>query len=62
MNILFRLLLVAFTVLVLSSCSSAKPKLEPGRCMKTPDCPQGEECVNTRCQDIYYPKNLIRQN
>ena len=61
MNLIFKLLFVSI-IIILSSCSSTKPKLEVGRCMKTPDCPQGEECVNTRCQDIYYPKNLIRQN
>ncbi|HMO17152.1 MAG TPA: hypothetical protein PKA63_03670 [Oligoflexia bacterium] len=45
----------------LVACSSEPPKPDPGRCFTNIDCKSGEECVNTRCQDLYYPKHKIKQ-
>lgn len=42
-------------------CGVAKEKkLPPGRCMVTSECPEGETCRNTYCEDIYFPRREIK--
>ena len=58
---LANIILFSLLSLVFAACSSEPPKPDPGRCFVHTDCGGGMECVNTRCQDLYYPKNKIRQ-
>lgn len=57
-----RLALIISLSLGMGACAGGqKAKVPPGRCFENSDCPQGEACRDTRCEDIYYPKNKIRQ-
>ena len=45
----------------LAGCGAAtEAKLPPGRCMVSGECPQGEACRNTYCEDIYFPRRDIK--
>jgi len=46
---------------LIAGCSAAEEaKLPPGRCMVSGECPQGETCRNTYCEDIYFPRREIK--
>lgn len=55
------LILEIFLLVNFISCSDSKlPKPDPGRCRVHADCPQGQECNDTRCEDLYYPRRKIK--
>ena len=51
---------VLFLMVSLASCSDTAPKQPAGRCAATADCPQGYECKETFCEDIYFPRKEIK--
>ena len=53
------LLLLSISFFALSCSESSKFKLPPGRCQISADCPLGQTCRGTVCEDIYYPENEI---
>lgn len=55
--------MVALGLLALvSACSTEPPKPDPGRCFSNTDCPKGQKCNATRCEDIYHPRRTIKVN
>ena len=52
MKIKFIFLILFFLV----SCGPARIAPGDGRCIENTDCPDGERCFDTFCDDIYYPK------
>lgn len=51
----------AMSVFMLA-CSKETPKPDPGRCITNMDCPKGQQCNDTRCEDLYFPRRLIKIN
>lgn len=60
-NDLFIFFMVISSLLFIA-CSSDPPKPDPGRCFTNIDCPKGQKCKNTRCEDIYHPRHEIKIN
>lgn len=55
---------VSLLVIVCSGCAGSPPldeKIPKGRCVYNSDCPPGNQCVNTYCEDIYHPEAKIKQ-
>ncbi len=61
-HLIKKLSLIAFLFNFTGCSTNELPELEPGRCRLSKDCPQGQECRNTRCQDLYYPRHEIKTN
>lgn len=58
---MFRILPVsAFLVLFVACSASEVPKPAPGRCVVHSDCRAGQECIDTRCEDLYFPRHKIK--
>ena len=48
-------------VLILAGCHKAPATPEGGRCFENKDCKSGSRCVEGWCEDIYHPKQDIKQ-
>lgn len=48
------------SALLLSGCSTQEAKLKPGRCNYNSDCTEGFHCIDTYCEDIYFPRRDIK--
>ncbi len=45
---------------LLAACPGSEAELKPGHCYMNSDCPQGYNCEEGRCQDIYFPRKAIK--
>lgn len=53
--------IVFLLCLLFNACAALEePELADGRCNSTEDCKQGTECVNSFCEDLYFPRRLIK--
>jgi len=52
--------LFVFLGLGLTACSAIEPKPKEGRCAHHTDCPDGFQCKDTYCEDMYFPRREIK--
>ena len=51
-------LLLIVSSFALAACAATGPL--PGRCESNADCAEGERCVATYCEDVYFPRSTIK--
>ena len=43
-----------------AGCTAVSTKPKPGRCNHHTDCPDGFQCKDTYCEDMYFPRREIK--